>query len=579
MGISKWMTWRAVMTVGAVYTAFFLAGCSDGGGSGGSASSTAASSQAKKAKPLTCAQLNGLSIPAGEIGLPTTGAVVTATQTIAASGTGFSALGAYCLVSGSIMPVDPTAPNIDFQLALPAQWNSKTLMIGGGGFDGTIPAVAGNLQLGPTNALLPLGRGYAVFGSDSGHQDPTGGGSFSVNQEAYNNFAGDALKKTRDTSLYLVRAFYARNPVRQYFAGGSTGGRESLTVIQRWPQDWDGAIALYPAWNFTELTLQQLNATEAFAAPGAYLDTAKRTVLFNAALQACDALDGASDGIISNVLGCYQTFNPATATYNGVALRCPGGVDTGDTCLSDAQIAALTTMDSPLIFNYPLASGQTSYPGYNVFIADTGINNPNPAEAIVTSLALGSVQPSFPLPAGTMFDGVISDQFIRYTVADNTSLDSLTFNASNPGAFASRLSDLSSLDAINPDLTPFASKGGKLLIAHGTADLTVATRATEYYFQLMQANMGVDSVDNFVRFYEIPGLQHAFSTVFNASWDQLTALENWVERGIDPATNQIVTDTIGVPGRTRPLCRYPSWPKYNGSGDINAAASFTCVMQ
>jgi feruloyl esterase len=87
--------------------------------------------------------------------------------------------------------------------------------------------------------------------------------------------------------------------------------------------------------------------------------------------------------------------------------------------------------------------------------------------------------------------------------------------------------------------------------------------------------MGHTKVDNFVRFYEIPGYGHALSSVFNASWDSLTALESWVEKGVAPA-NEIVTDTVGVPGRTRPLCDYPSWPKYKGSGDVNLASSFTC---
>ena len=60
------------------------------------------------------------------------------------------------------------------------------------------------------------------------------------------------------------------------------------------------------------------------------------------------------------------------------------------------------------------------------------------------------------------------------------------------------------------------------------------------------------------------------------AWDSLTALEAWVERGVVPV-NQVVADTIGVPGRTRPLCEWPAYPRYNGSGDVNAAASFACV--
>jgi hypothetical protein len=74
----------------------------------------------------------------------------------------------------------------------------------------------------------------------------------------------------------------------------------------------------------------------------------------------------------------------------------------------------------------------------------------------------------------------------------------------------------------------------------------------------------------------VAGLGHAASSVFNATWDSLTALEQWVEKGTAPS-GQVTTDTAGVPGRTRPLCDYPKWVKYNGTGDVNLAASFTCV--
>ena len=120
--------------------------------------------------PLTCAQLAGMAIPASEIGLPTTGGSVTSATLVPASGSGAAALPEYCRVDGRISPVDPTAPNILFRVALPTAWNSKAVMFGGGGFNGSIPNVAGNVPAGPANQPTPLGRGYATFASDSGHQ-------------------------------------------------------------------------------------------------------------------------------------------------------------------------------------------------------------------------------------------------------------------------------------------------------------------------------------------------------------------------------------------------------------------------
>ena len=184
--------------------------------------------------------------------LSTSGGEVTAATVVAASGSGAAAIPEHCLVSGRIAPVDSEAPDILFRVALPTDWNSKVLMFGGGGFNGSIPALTGHVSQGASSQPTPLGRGYATFASDSGHQANEYGsqdGRWGLNDEAVRNFSGEALKKTRDAATFVVRTRYASAPTQRYFAGGSTGGREALTNIQRWPEDWDGAIAWYPAWN------------------------------------------------------------------------------------------------------------------------------------------------------------------------------------------------------------------------------------------------------------------------------------------------------------------------------------------
>ena len=130
------------------------------------------------------------------------------------------------------------------------------------------------------------------------------------------------------------------------------------------------------------------------------------------------------------------------------------------------------------------------------------------------------------------------------------------------------------LDA-STDISAFVARGGKLLLAHGTSDVLVSTRATEQYYQALRERFGQATVETFARFYEAPGYGHAVSSVFNVAWAGLTALDEWADRGIAPGP-QVMMDTAGVPGRTRPLCEYPTWPKYDGSGDVNAAASFSC---
>ncbi|ODT34082.1 MAG: feruloyl esterase [Hydrogenophaga sp. SCN 70-13] len=532
------------------------------------------------AQPLACAEMLAVAIPSTDIGLPSGDGKVTEAVVVPAAGSNASATPAYCRVTGTLAPVNPQAPAITFRVALPFAWNGKVMMFGGGGFDGTLPNVAGNVPAGPTDQPTPLGRGYATFASDSGHQANASGsldGRFLQDDEAVRNFGGEALKKTRDAALFLIGRHYAQGkPQKAYFAGGSTGGREALSLAHRWPDDWDGILAWYPAWNQLSAMLAGHRASRALAQKGAYPSPAKRAVLHRAVLESCDLLDGVADGVVSNQTQCNARFDPKVARVAGAPLRCPDGIDAGDTCLSDAQIAALTTMNTAARFNFFLASGSTGYPGYNVWGASLGAAGGSSAvHPIETFLNLGTEQPAMPVPAGAPYITKQLDQMIKLGVTRDPAFDSLTLDPENPGPWASRLSAFSTLLDVGTDLTAFAARGGKLLLAHGTSDVLVSARATEQYYQRLQAQMGPARVDTFVRYYEVPGFGHAVSTVFNATWDSLTALENWVEKGVAPK-DQITTDTVGVPGRKRPLCEYPAWPRYRGAGDVNAAESFVC---
>lgn len=527
----------------------------------------------------SCAAMGTLAVAAGDVALPTSGARVVAAAEVAASGVGAALRPAHCLVSGEIAPVDPAAPPIRFNLALPVDWNGKALMLGGGGLNGSIPNVVGNVSAGPVDKPLPLARGYAVFGSDSGHQANALGSldaSFGMNDESLANYAGDALKKTRDVAMALIAARYGRKPAKAYFAGGSTGGREAIKAVQRWPADWDGAIAWYPASAGMVSILGGQRMNRALAQPGAYPNAAKRDALFRAALQACDGLDGVMDGLVSDQDRCNAIFDPSTARLDGAPLRCPGGADTGDHCLSDAQITAMKAINTPTRLDY-LASGETQHPGYNIWGADTGIyTRTQPIQPIVDFLAFNKSAPTKPMPMDAPYISIYLDQWVKYHVTRDLSYDSLSLDPENPGAWASRISLLSATMDNRTDLSAFAAKGGKLLLAHGLNDVLVSSRSTRALYNTWVAQMGALPVHRFTRYYEVPGYNHAASSVFNATWDSLAALEDWVENG-KPPERQVTTDTVGVPGRTRPLCDYPLWPRYKGVGDVNAAGSFTCA--
>lgn len=518
-------------------------------------------------------------VAAVQIGLPTSGAKVTSIETPTAA-TGAQPP-ASVRANVSIAPVDATAPAIQMALLLPKQWNGKVVMVGGGGYNGIMPSLYTYPAAPASQGAYPLlDQGYAVFASDSGHQGGAAGsrdGSFGMNDEAVTNFSGAALKKVSDVAQVLVTSFYGKKPEKRYFMGGSTGGREALAVAQKWPADWDGVVAWYPAWNAASLDLQFGRISRAFAQPQAYPSLDQRKLLRQAALAQCDALDGVADGVISNVSACNAQFDPATAQFNGQPLRCASGTNEGDQCLSDAMIAALKVYDTPITFSSPLGSGETQYPGFNVWGSELGETGTSALQPTVNLLAMNTTPPASPAPLTAPYWAVFWDQWVRFFVTRNASFDALSLDPQNPGPWKDRIDALTKLQDINStDLSAFQQRGGKLLMAHGTADVLVSSRATAQYWQRLQTTMGADKVKTFARYYEVPGYGHAASTAFNANWDALQALDNWASQGTAPVA-QVVSDTAGVPGRTRPLCEYPSWPRYSGAGDVNQAASFGCA--
>ncbi|WP_326538851.1 tannase/feruloyl esterase family alpha/beta hydrolase [Pseudorhodoferax sp.] len=531
-----------------------LAGC---GGSGGD---DAGESPAPLDAAAACQALASFSVPASGIGLPTRGASISSATLVP----GTDALPEHCRVNGSIASVDFTAASINFSAALPTNWNRKLMHHGGGGWDGTVvnPTIRGGGQhSGPTS----LQRGYAVFGSDSGHNDPTGvNASFALNAEQLQNFAGDQLKKTRDAVMALVLKRYGTAPTKTYFQGGSEGGRESITAILQYPNDYDGVITLYPVYNwFSSFYKWHMIGRAMRANNGAgHLSPAKLGTLRAAELAACDAQDGVADGLISNVKAC--SFDPQV-------LLCPGGVDQGDSCLSQAQLATVQLMNSSATLPYPLANGNTYVPRY--YAGTEWINQPGTSQ-----LGLSPTYTNGLDRAGLGIIPLFGDSLVRYVIRQDAGTDTMGFDPMQPGSALARVQQASAmLDKTSTDISAFLARGGKWLMAHGLADELPLADGTEALYRQLVARYGQGPLDAGLRFYTIPGYGHGHGAFMaTGGMPTLDALEAWVEQGVAPG-NLVVTDTNPGANRTRPMCVFPGWPKYSGSGDVNAAASYTCV--
>lgn len=540
-------------------TAVLLSACGGGGNSD-------ALPPVVAAQVVVCADLVGKMVPASAIALPTGGAAVTSATVVKATDTG-NTNGEYCKVIGKIAPGTTAlagTPDINFQLNLPADWNGKTVHMGGGGYNGTIVTATGPVSFAP--GVAPLSQGYATFGSDSGHVGNSATADFALNEAAIDNFGYQHLKKTKDAAFELIKLRYAKPADKSYFAGASTGGREGMTVVERFPQDYDGVIANAPAINFSGVRLQGVKIGQtAYANNGAgFISPAKQKLILKTAVDMCDADDGVADRIVSSVEACRLK---QTAILN--ALTCASGSDEGSNCLSTAQINTVKAISDDLVLPYSLAYNVTRHQGYNIL----------QGADFSSGLGLGS-SATLQTPPTVATNGYLytqGDGYLKYFITKDTNFNTLAFDLNNPGQYQQRLVDMSStVGAMNPDLSAFQARGGKLIVLHGLADEVISPNPAIAYYKAQVAKSGQATVDAFWRFYTVPGFGHG-SGAFVPSWDPVGALDAWVMKGAAPGT-LIGTDTnAATAGRTRPLCLYPLFPKYKGAGSIDAASNYTCA--
>lgn len=514
----------------AACATLLMAGC------GGSDGTSITPEQPQRTAQQACDALKGQSIG---------GATITSAGVLAAA----SPAPAYCRVSAKI------EPGLNFELRLPDSWNGKLYYGGGGGYNGVIPDASGP-NLG---ALL---QGYATVNSDSGHQGSPLDASFALNDtNAAQLFGSLSIPTVMSSALDMVKAAYGAAPKRSYFEGCSNGGREALMTAQRYPNLFDGIIARAPAYNWVGFMGAFNRTAVALAAPGGQFTGAKLALLARSVRNACDAKDGIADGIVSHPAACTATdFDPAS-------LRCGGGGDAGDTCLSDAQLGVVRSWTTPAVF-----SGSPTYRNAGWQLSGNE-DDPGAWPAWVTGN--GNLQGALQF--------LFQDTTVKNYLARNPGADSLTY-----GPFDQNQTALYALEALNSatstDLRPFNNSGGKLILWHGTNDSALSYQSTTEYYQGLQARFGgAGAVAGFARYYLAPGVDHCAGGPGADSSDLLTALDNWVDKNAAPAT--LGASRLAADGKvelSRPLCQYPEYPRYTGPANDaqagNLAANYACTL-
>ena len=488
---------------------------------------------------MTCESLTGLQLPHTTITSAATVAAGPLSDTVAVIGP------ARCEVKAVTRPTKDS--EIKFALWLPPSgWNSKYVQIGNGGWAGAIPY---------RNFVDALTRGYAVAGTDDGHEGG-GGAAWAIGHpEKLIDFGYRAVHETSVQARAIVRAFYGSDPSRSYFIGCSDGGREALMEAQRYPDEFNGIIAGAPANNWSHLfTGFVWNEQAALSTPGSSIPPAKLPAIQNAVLAACDSLDGVKDGLLEDPRACK--FDPSV-------LLCKAA-DSPE-CLTAAQIDTLKK-----IYAGPKnpRTGEQIFPGY-----------PPGAEASPGTWAAW-ITPANPANAIQFNFG---NTYYGQAVFEDSSWDFRKFNFDTDVRFGDAKAG-PVLNSTSPDLRSFRAEGGKLLQYHGWGDAAISALSSIDYYDSVEAFLSrfpdlrstdrlvLSPITDFYRLFMVPGMGHCGGGAGPNSFDTLAPLEAWVEKGVAP--EQIIGKGNGM---SRPLCVYPKVARYKGSGDANDASNFQCV--
>ena len=475
----------------------------------------------------TCERLAKIALPDTTITLA--GTVVAGTFTPPSTGPNaaqpLTNLPAFCRVAAVIKPSPDS--HIEMEVWLPAEnWNGKFEAVGNGGWAGVISYAA---------MASALREGYATASTDTGHKGNDA--AFGIGHpEKVIDFAVRAVHEMTVKSKTVVSTFYDRAPRLSYWNGCSTGGRQGLMSAQKYPADFDAIVAGAPANYQTHLHAWDLTvAVPALTDPAAVVAPAKLEMLNRAVLQACDARDGVKDGVLSNPRAC--TFDPST-------LLCRGGSDAD--CLTAPQVESVKRMYAPAKTN----SGEVVFPG-----KDPG------SETGWTAIAGGAA------PAG------VSLGSFRVAYSD-MNWDWRGFDLDRDLKIVDeRVGTI--INAVDPDLSAFKARGGKLLLYHGWNDTSISPGNTVNYYSSVLAKMGAKQ-DDWIRLFMAPGMQHCRGGPGPNQVNFMSALERWRESGVAPDRLIAARVADNAVETTRPLCPYPQVAQYTGIGSTNDAANFVC---
>ena len=467
-------------------------------------------------------------------------------------------LPAHCRVEGTRAPKDA------FMINLPTVWNGRYCQAGNGGAGGAIKI---------EHQLPALKKGFVTAAGYAGHTQPRPpfGWAKPINdpvvQQIVDDYCFESVHETAVLAKRIVKAYYGSDPVYSYYNACSTGGRQGLIEVQRYPGDFDGVIVGAPVHELTRITQRGIWEGQALSGPGK-IQLEKLSLLAASVMRECDGIDGLKDGLIDDPRRCDFDANKDLPA-------CPDDKD-GPDCFTEAQRDAVAKI-------YSGPPGVAATPG-EAFGSEAMAPGPKGKPQSIWLRGVISGKPGRPSRGLMMGKGFVQWLGLPPSGKGGKDFDWTQYNFNGPDP-QNVLDNMSArCDAIDPNLWAFKLRGGKLIHYQGWADPTTGPYQSVDYYESVLEFMGEKKTRDFYKLYMFPGTSHCGQG--NGCFDRdgdlaelFLALVDWVEHGIEPESwvgSQIVKGKVV---RTRPQCPYPQVARYSGSGSIDDAKNFTCVDQ
>ncbi|KAL2862223.1 putative tannase [Aspergillus lucknowensis] len=467
----------------------------------------------------------------------------------------------------------------------PSNFKNRFYVAGGGGFSLSSDATGG-LEYGAVGGATDAG--YDAFSNTYDEVVLYGNGS--INWDATHMFGYQALGEMTQVGKALTRGFYGRDSdakVYTYFEGCSDGGREGMSQVQRWGEEYDGVIAGAPAFRFAQQQVLHVLPSVAEQTLDYYPPPCELAKIVNATVEGCDPLDGRTDGVVSRTDLCKLNFDLKTiigepyycAAQNSTSLgfgfskRQVQGSTTSYQPAQNGTVTAEGIAVAEAIYNGLHTSGnQRAYLSWQVT-----------SELSDATTTYNSNTDSWELSIPST-GGEYVTKFVQLLDLDNLSdLNNVTYDTLVEWMQTGMVRYMDSLQTTLPDLTPFQVSGGKLLHYHGESDPSVPAASSVHYWQSVRSIMYGDlspkvsqeALADWYQFYLVPGAAHCGANSLQPGpypQNNMEIMIDWVENGVKPSRLNATVSSGDYEGETQMLCQWPERPLWKDSSD-----AFECV--